>query len=187
MIDWAARAKAELASYPGEGADRTDEIPVSSVSSAPAEALRRNQPAPSPISSVSSATPAAPSANDDLRPGTTISTVRRSGNPYMTPEQGDECHEGCWNDAEIETFVTRSTRLSAMGRVDAEHLAARLTLRDRQADDRRLCIECRELESSGRCAAARRGALANTDRHLTPTQNILMRCPAFRGSDPHPR
>ena len=105
----------------------------------------------------------------------------------MTPEQGDECHEGCWDDTEIETFMVRSTRFSAMGRVDAEHLAERLTLRDRQADDRRLCVECRELEASGRCAAARRGALANTDRRLEPTQNILMRCPAFSGSDSHHR
>lgn len=116
-----------------------------------------------------------------------ISTVRRSGNPYMTPEQGDECHEGCWNDAEIGTFMARTMRFSAMGRVDAEHLAERLMLRDRQANDRHLCVECRELEASGHCAAARRGALANIDRRLEPTQNILMRCPAFRGSDQHHR
>lgn len=102
----------------------------------------------------------------------------------MTPEQGDECHEGCWNDAEIETFMARSTRFSAMGRADAEHLAERLTLRDRQADDRHLCVECQELEASGRCAAVRRGALAHIDRRFEPTQNILMRCPAFSGSAP---
>ena len=132
-------------------------------------------------------TPTASSANGDVRPGIAITPVRRSSNPYMTPEQGDECHEGCWNDAEIETFMARSTRFGARGRVDAEHLAERLTLRDRQADDRRLCVVCRELEASGRCAAARRGALANTDRRLEPTQNILMRCPAFSGSDSHHR
>jgi hypothetical protein len=113
-------------------------------------------------------------------------TAHRRSNAYMTPEQRDECHEG-WNYAEIETFMARSTRFGAMGRVDAEPLAERLTLRDRQADDRRLCVECRELVTSGRCAAARRGALAKTDRRLEPTQNILMRCPAFSGSDLHHR
>lgn len=103
----------------------------------------------------------------------------------MTPEQGDECHQGSWDDAEIESFMTRTRRFSGMGRADAEHLAERLTLRDRQADDRRVCAECRELEASGRCAAARRGSLAGADRRLEPMQNILMRCPAFRGNDPH--
>jgi len=105
----------------------------------------------------------------------------------MTPEQGDECHERCWNDAEIETFSARSTRFTVLGRGDAEHLAERLTLRDRQADDRRLCVECRELEASGRCAAARRGDLAGAERRLEPSQNILMRCPAFSGSAPDHR
>lgn len=101
----------------------------------------------------------------------------------MTPEQGDECHEGGWDDAEIDTFMARSKCLSASGRPDAEHLAERLTLRDRQADDRRMCVECRELEPSGRCAAARRGALTGTDRRLEPTPNVLMRCPAFTPTD----
>ena len=183
MIDWAARAQAELALNLCKGADRTDETRLSSVLSATAGGLGRNQPALCPISSVLSVTPAAVSANDDVRHGATATQVRRSGNPYLTPEQGDECHESSWNDAEIETFMARSTRFRAMGRVDAEHLAERLTLRDRQADDRRLCVECRELEASGRCAAARRGALACTDRRLEPVQNIVMRCPAFSGSE----
>ena len=34
------------------------------------------------------------------------------GNPYMTPEQGDECHAGGWNDAEIATFTARATRFA---------------------------------------------------------------------------
>ena len=185
MIDWAARAKAELARNRDEGADRTDESRVSSVSSAPPRGPGRNQPVVFAISSVLSVTPAALSANDDVEPISSSAPVRRSGNPYLTPEQGDECHEGCWDDAEIEIFIARSTRFRAMGRADAEHLAERLTLRDRQVDDRRLCVECRELEASGRCAAARRGALAAADRRLEPSQNILMRCPVFRVSDPH--
>lgn len=114
-------------------------------------------------------------------------TPRRSANPLMTPEEGDECHAGGWDDAEIEVFMARSARLSARGRADAEQLAERLTLRDRQTDDRRMCLECSELEHSGRCGAARRGALTSTDRRFEPTQNILVRCPAFRGSDPDSR
>lgn len=105
----------------------------------------------------------------------------------MTPEQVDECHEGGWDDAEIEAFLARSMCLNVRGRSDAEHLAERLTLRDRQADDRRMCVECRELEAGGRCAAARRGALASTERRFEPTPNVLMRCPAFRATVHHHR
>jgi len=187
VIDWAARARAELATNPAGGAARTDESPVTSVSSAPPAAVDWNQLAAVAVSSVSSVPPLHVPANDDDGPCDAAKPARRSGNPYMTPEQGDECHEGGWDDAEIEAFMARSARFSAIGRADADHLAERLTLRDRQADDRRLCVECRELEASGRCAAARRGTLAGADRRLVPTQNILMRCPAFRGSDPHHR
>jgi len=131
--------------------------------------------------------PAPLPASDSFRPRPPAKQARRSGNPFMTPEQGDECHEGGWDDAEIEAFMARTTHLSARGRSDAEHLAERLTLRDRQADDRRMCVECRELETSGRCTAARRGALASTDRRLEPMPNVLMRCPAFRVTDDHHR
>lgn len=105
---------------------------------------------------------------------------RQSGNPLMSPEQGDECHAGGWDVAEIDTYMARIARFARMGRVDAEHLAERLTLRDRQHDDRRLCAECQELEISGRCAAARRGETRGADRRLEPVPSMLMRCEAFR-------
>jgi hypothetical protein len=139
------------------------------------------------VSSVLSVTPVAIPANDDLRPRTFTTPSRRSGNPHMTPEQGNECHQGAWNDAEIVTFIERSVCFRAKGRADAQHLAERLVLRDRQADDRHFCVECRELGASGRCGAAVRGAITGADRRLEPTQNILMRCTAFSGSDPHHR
>ncbi len=105
---------------------------------------------------------------------------RRSGNPLMTPEQGDECHAGGWSDAEIEAFLRREARFTRMGRVaDAEHLAERLTLRDRQHDDRRLCLECAALADNRRCLAASRGRLAGADRRLEPVPTILQRCEGF--------
>ena len=108
--------------------------------------------------------------------------VHSSGNPYMTPDQGDECYACGWNDAEIDLFMCRAAKFAMLGRADAEHLAERLTLRDRQADDRGMCVECREVEATGRCAAARRGALPGADRRLAPVQNILKRCSAFKGT-----
>ena len=105
---------------------------------------------------------------------------RRSGNPLMTPEQGDECHAGGWGDPEIEAFQRREARFTRMGRVaDAEHLAERLTLRDRQHDDRRLCLECAALADNRRCLVAARGRLAGADRRLEPVPTILQRCEGF--------
>ena len=105
---------------------------------------------------------------------------RGSGNPLMTPEQGDDCHAGGWDDAEIGAFTARQARFARMGRLaDADHLAERLTLRDRDGDDRRLCLECTWLGDTGRCLAATTGRIPGADRRLEPLQTILQRCPAF--------
>ena len=105
---------------------------------------------------------------------------RRSGNPLMAHEQGDECHAGGWDDAEIEVFLVREARFTRLGRtVDAEHLAERLTLRDREQDDRRLCLECAALATNRRCELAAQGRLAGADRRLEPVPTILQRCPGF--------
>ena len=67
-----------------------------------------------------------------------------------------------------------------MGRAaDAELLAERLTLRDRDGDDRRLCLECSWLGDTGRCLAAATGRIPGADRRLEQEQTILQRCDAF--------
>lgn len=192
MIDWSARARAHLAHQHTSDTDKTDETWLLSVSSPLSGASSPERECLSSVSSV-----AAPvvvtigmegtgsndaTAANDPSAGTTAPPVRRSANPYMTPEQGDECHGCGWDAAEIAVFVGRAAKFAQMGRTDPEHLAERLTLRDRQRDDRRMCLECRELEFTGRCAAARRGEIQGADRCLEPVPNILMRCPAFKGA-----
>ena len=103
--------------------------------------------------------------------------------PYrLTPEQGDRCHAPCWDDAEIDRFQKRHARFVRQGiaDTDADDLAERLTLRDRASDDRRLCLECRELALSGRCSAAARGDMPGVGRHLEPVPDILMNCQHFK-------
>lgn len=108
------------------------------------------------------------------------SPPRRSGNPLLTPEQSDECHAGGWDDAEIDCYLAREARFTRLGRVaDAEHLAERLTLRDRQHDDRRLCLECAALADNGRCLVAARGRLPGASRRLEPVPTMLQRCEGF--------
>ena len=110
---------------------------------------------------------------------------RRSGNPLMTPDQGDAFHAGGWDDAEIDTFMAREARFMRLGRVaDAEHLAERLTLRDREQDDRRLCLECAALADGRRCEVAAHGRLPGADRRHEPVLNILQRCPGFKPAWP---
>jgi hypothetical protein len=99
----------------------------------------------------------------------------------LTPEQADECHAGGWDDAEISAFVQRHARLLALGfgDGDANDVAERLTLRDRDGDDRRMCVECTWLGDTGRCLAAATGRIPGMDRRLEPVQSILQRCGAF--------
>jgi hypothetical protein len=105
---------------------------------------------------------------------------RLSPNPLMTEKQDNECHAGGWDAAEIDAFKAREARFTRMDRaVDAEHLAERLVLRDRQRDDRRLCLECMWLSRHGQCLAAFLGRKFGASRMLTPVPNILQRCEEF--------
>lgn len=72
-------------------------------------------------------------------------------NPYLSIEAADRCHTPAWSDAEIFAFTTRAVKFVRIGlRHDADNLAELLTLRDRDIDERRLCVECRHGRSA-RC------------------------------------
>lgn len=104
---------------------------------------------------------------------------RPSHEPLMEREYGDACHARGRDDAEIEAFATRVERFRRLGRADADVLAEGLMLRDRDQDDRRMCIECSHLGERGRCVAAATGRLQGADRRLEPVQTLLQHCPAF--------
>lgn len=97
----------------------------------------------------------------------------------LTNDEADRCHAHCWDDAEIAAFTARTERFALLGRSDADDLAERLTLRDRDGDGRRLCLECTWLGDTGRCLAAATGRIRGADRRLEPVQTILQRCGAF--------
>ena len=110
-----------------------------------------------------------------------LAPTRRSGNLLMSAQQAHDCHAGAWDDAEISAFTTR-VMLFMRRRIRADaadEVAERLTLRDREHDDRRMCVECGELARDGRCQAAERGVLQGADRRLEPMQKQLVRCPKF--------
>lgn len=85
-------------------------------------------------------------SNDEAGGGRLI-----KGNPYLSREAADRCHTPAWSDAEIFALTTRAVKFVRIGlRHDADNLAELLTLRDRDNDDRRLCVECR-YGRSARC------------------------------------
>jgi hypothetical protein len=84
---------------------------------------------------------------------------------------------------ELERMVARVERAEAIGLSarEADAIADRLHLRDREGDDCRLCIECGWLRADAtgwRCAAIR----APIPREWVATQ--LQRCPTFKGAEP---
>lgn len=97
----------------------------------------------------------------------------------LTTDEADRSHAPSWDDAEIAAFMARTERFAMLGRADADNLAERLTLRDRDGDDRRLCLECTWLGDTGRCLAAATGRIPGTGRRVEPVQTILQRCSAF--------
>ena len=109
--------------------------------------------------------------------------VQAQERPYkLTPAQGDAEHAEAWDDAAIACLQARVQHLVRMDFAtdDADDLGERLTLRDRDGDDRRLCLECSWLAGAGRCLAAASGHLPDVDWRFEPVQTILQRCTAFR-------
>ena len=103
--------------------------------------------------------------------------------PYrLSPAASDRCHDGGWDDAEIAQFVARVALFMRRGidAADADDLAERLTLRDRDADDRVICAECSHYRP-GRCGN-HRSALLATAEVGGDLAVMLQRCPGFQSS-----
>lgn len=92
-----------------------------------------------------------------------------------------------WGDREIGRFKFRVALFTRRGltEADAETLADRLYERDFERDDRRVCLECKHLQRSGHCFAAKQGLIhgikagsRNAD-FFTPPQQTLQRCEGF--------
>jgi hypothetical protein len=90
------------------------------------------------------------------------------------------------NTAEIDLFTARLARFTDRGVTldDAERLADRLALRDREHDDRAVCLECTHLHRAGRCGNWQRAGIAihAWDAQLaTEFVHLLQRCDGFKG------
>jgi len=100
--------------------------------------------------------------------------------PYrLSSAEADRCHWPVWADAEIATFVGRVALFVRRGisTTDADDLAERLVLRDRDGDELRACVECAHYRA-GRCTNHKRAGLMAPDvgRDLA---GLLQRCQGF--------
>ena len=93
--------------------------------------------------------------------------ISADGVPYW--EADDLAGLPAWTDAEIVSFDKRKARSTWLGYSDAKGRAERLLHRDRDTDDRRLCVECAHAGTGWRCAKREAFLL-----------DQLQRCPMFK-------
>jgi hypothetical protein len=77
-----------------------------------------------------------------------------ANDPAPVPDRWAWPHSQAMTGAEIDTFTARLHYFTGRGlvEIDAERLADKLVTRDRESDDRRLCLECAHLAGHGACA-----------------------------------
>jgi hypothetical protein len=99
----------------------------------------------------------------------------------------------CWprstamNSSEIEAFTERIARFTAKGLAldEAEALVDGLTIRDRETDDRCVCLECLHLAGYGpwRCSNWQKAGISTTARDAQLPRDFvhqLQRCDGFK-------
>lgn len=93
--------------------------------------------------------------------------------------------------AEIDTFTMRQALFTDKGMSldEAELLADKLVLRDRDTDDRRLCLECSQLQghraSAWRCSEWQRAGIAHQAKDAQLSAALvfqLQRCSGFKSA-----
>ena len=102
----------------------------------------------------------------------------------------DSCcwpHSSAMNGAEIDAMIARIDRFCDRGLSydDASILADKLVIRDREGDDRRVCLECAHLHYGGRCGnwQAAGVAIRARDAQLPGDfTTMLQRCDGFSGA-----
>lgn len=109
----------------------------------------------------------------------------------QTPDPDRWCwpHTQAMNTTEIDTFTGRLATLTDRGMcmADAEALADRLVVRDRERDDRRTCLECPHLRGAGRwrCGNGVEAGMAIRAGDVPLPADLvlrLQRCEGFNGT-----
>lgn len=109
---------------------------------------------------------------------------KAANDPALDPDRWCWPHSAAMTGAEIDCMVSRVERFVARGvdLIEATALADKLVLRDRDGDDRRLCLECDHLRPGERCGV-RTVADVSGGRLIDALPN-LQRCNQFKKTTP---
>ena len=136
------------------------------------------------VATVAVANPQTTAANDPATPPDAVA--------IDNPDRWCWPHSTAMTGAEIDTFTARLARFTDKGliQIDAESLADKLVTRDRESDDRRLCLECTHLTGYGatswRCKAWHTSGVsiqAQDARLPGELVKMLHRCRSFVPTD----
>jgi hypothetical protein len=177
MITWAERAKAAISQTGQGGTAKTDETAISRLLAVSAVPIVAASAMPKPLSSVLAVT--------------SPTILEKHDSSVVVTEDPDRW---CWprssamNGVEIGTFKTRLHKFTEKGLAgkDGEALADRLVLRDREQDDRRVCLECQHFAGHGagswRCGNWQVAGIAIRSRDSQLPADLvlqLQRCDGF--------
>ena len=177
MITWAERAKAAISQTGQRGTAKTDETLVSrllAVSSVPSVVISASQERVSSVLTVP-----CPAVLEKLDSSTAL---------IEDPDRWCWPQSSAMNGAEIDTFAVRLHKFTDKGlaRADGEMLADKLVLRDREQDDRRVCLECNHFAGHGagswRCGNWQAAGVAIRPRDAQLPADLvvqLQRCNGF--------
>lgn len=111
-------------------------------------------------------------------------TASNDGEP--DPERWCYPNSGAMNTREIDIFTARLARFTDKGLslTDGERLVDRLLQRDREQDDRTVCMECTHLQRGWRCGNWQCAGVARTSRDVQLPDDLVQlfqRCDGFMG------
>jgi hypothetical protein len=119
------------------------------------------------------------------------SIVAAGALPGNDPDAHCWPHSTAMNGAEIDLFTARLHRFTDKGLTiaDGEALADKLVVRDREADDRRFCMECRHLsgvgQTSWRCGNWQAAGIAIRSRDSQLPADLVLQLQRCDGFTPH--
>ena len=107
-----------------------------------------------------------------------------ANDPAPDPDRWCWPHSAAMNTTEIDTFTARLARFTDRGLNldDGERLADRLVIRDRESDERAVCLECTHLQRGWRCGNWQRSGVAIRARDAQLAGefvSLLQRCDGF--------
>ena len=181
MSTWAERAKAAISQKGQNGTAKTDETAALRLLTVSAVATEAVSAKPERLSTVL----AVPSPTVLEKHDSSIAVTE-------DPERWCWPHSSAMNGAEIDTFAARLHKFADKGlaRNDGETLADKLVLRDRDQDDRRVCLECKHFAGHGavswRCGNWQTAGVAIRSRYVQLPADLVVQLQRCDGFTAHP-